>query len=107
MSAIPTAEDLCKRYFATVTLDRVSLTLASGEVHALVGANGAGKSTSIKVFGGIYTPDSGRVLLDGSELPLRSPTDAFYILGAMPGSAEAAPNRRHRPEPKKEQDGIS
>jgi ABC-type sugar transport system ATPase subunit len=77
MGALLAAEDLCKRFLATVALDRVSLTLASGEVHALVGENGAGKSTLIKVFGGVYIPDSGRVLLEGMELRLRSPADAF------------------------------
>ncbi|MBI3373660.1 MAG: sugar ABC transporter ATP-binding protein [Betaproteobacteria bacterium] len=77
MNTILEAEGICKRFFATVALDRVSFTLLPGEVHALVGENGAGKSTLTKIFGGIYLPDSGRVLLAGRELPLRSPADAF------------------------------
>jgi ABC-type sugar transport system ATPase subunit len=77
MTAILTAENLSKRFYATIALESVSFTLLPGEVHALVGENGAGKSTLTKIFGGIYTPDSGRVLLEGRELSLRSPADAF------------------------------
>ena len=77
MNPVLAAEDISKRFYATVALDRVSFTLLPGEVHALVGENGAGKSTLTKVFGGIHAPDSGRVLLAGRELPLRSPADAF------------------------------
>ena len=79
MAAIPVlaAEDLCKRFFATMALDHVAFDLAAGEVHALVGENGAGKSTLIKVFGGIYRPETGRILADGTPVEFHSPADAF------------------------------
>ena len=80
MAEVPTllaAEHLSKRFFATQALDDVSFALVPGEVHALVGENGAGKSTLIKIFGGVHRPDSGRVLLEGRELKLHSPADAF------------------------------
>lgn len=71
------AEDLCKRFFATMALDHVAFELAAGEVHALVGENGAGKSTLIKVFGGIYRPETGRILVDGTAVAFNSPADAY------------------------------
>jgi ABC-type sugar transport system ATPase subunit len=71
------AEDLCKRFFATMALDHVAFDLAAGEVHALVGENGAGKSTLIKVFGGIHRPETGRILVDGEAVEFHSPADAY------------------------------
>ena len=71
------AEDLCKRFFATMALDHVVFDLAAGEVHALVGENGAGKSTLIKVFGGIHRPETGRILVDGEAVEFHSPADAY------------------------------
>jgi rhamnose transport system ATP-binding protein len=65
-----------KRFDATQALADVSLTLHSGEIHALVGENGAGKSTLIKIMTGIHSPDSGRIVVDGSDVTLRSSADA-------------------------------
>lgn len=60
----------------TQALDGVSLQLYPGEIHALLGENGAGKSTLIKIMTGIYTPDSGAMLLDGRPITVRSPIEA-------------------------------
>ena len=54
-------------------LDDVSFGCARGEVHALCGENGAGKSTLIKILGGAYQPDGGRILLDGREVEFSHP----------------------------------
>lgn len=54
-----------KHFGGTYALQDVSLTVARGEIVALLGENGAGKSTLIKVLGGIHSPDAGRVLIDG------------------------------------------
>jgi ribose transport system ATP-binding protein len=62
-------------------LDNASFAAAAGEVHALVGENGAGKSTMIKVLGGRLQPDSGTVRLKGNEVRLAGPEQA-HGLGA-------------------------
>jgi general nucleoside transport system ATP-binding protein len=69
-------EGICKRFGDNVALDDVSIDLAPGEITALLGENGAGKSTLMKVLYGYYSADSGRVLLDGNEVRIRSPRDA-------------------------------
>ena len=55
-----------KRFGSTHALTDMSLTLFPGEVHAIVGENGAGKSTMIKIMTGIHQPTEGRVLVDGA-----------------------------------------
>lgn len=52
------------------------MDLYPGEIHALLGENGAGKSTLIKILTGIYTPDSGEILLDGQPITVRNPVEA-------------------------------
>jgi branched-chain amino acid transport system permease protein len=62
------AEGLTKRFGAVVAADDVSLELFSGEVCALVGPNGSGKTTVLRLIAGVFEPDAGRVLLDGADL---------------------------------------
>jgi len=57
-------------------LSSVSLNLYPGKVTALIGENGAGKSTVVKVLTGIYRPDEGEVRIDGEPLRLANPIDA-------------------------------
>jgi ribose transport system ATP-binding protein len=57
-------------------LRAVDLTLARGEVLALVGENGAGKSTLIKMLGGAHQPDAGSIRIDGVEVRLEDPAAA-------------------------------
>ena len=54
----------------------VDLTVAAGEVVALLGANGAGKSTLMKVLSGVYRRDGGSIWVDGREVDVRTPADA-------------------------------
>jgi ribose transport system ATP-binding protein len=61
-----------KRFPGVLALENVSLTLARGEVLAVVGENGAGKSTLMKILAGVQTPDSGDILLDGAAVRIDS-----------------------------------
>jgi len=66
-------KEIVKTFPGVKALSEVTLTLARGEVLALVGENGAGKSTLIKALGGAHLPDSGEILIDGKPVTLRSP----------------------------------
>ncbi|REA55446.1 D-xylose ABC transporter ATP-binding protein [Dyadobacter luteus] len=60
--------NLTKSYSGIKALDNVQLTLKSGEVHALMGENGAGKSTFMKILIGLIPADSGEIILEGKKL---------------------------------------
>jgi len=66
-----------KRFPGVVALADVSLAVASGSCHGLVGENGAGKSTLAKVLAGIYRPDAGALVLDGMPVQFRNPRAAL------------------------------
>ncbi|HWK11034.1 MAG TPA: sugar ABC transporter ATP-binding protein [Vicinamibacterales bacterium] len=65
-----------KTFGATVALDAVSLSVAGGEICALVGENGAGKSTLMSILAGALQPDAGSMRLDGKPYAPRNPIDA-------------------------------
>jgi ribose transport system ATP-binding protein len=68
-----------KRFGATIALDGVNVSIAPGEVHALVGENGAGKSTLMKILSGVYTADAGTMQLDGTPFTPEGPIDARRV----------------------------
>ena len=68
--------DIDKSYAGTRALTNVSLRFATGEVHALVGENGAGKSTVGKILGGVAHPDRGTLWGDDAPLRFAGPRDA-------------------------------
>jgi ribose transport system ATP-binding protein len=72
-----------KRFGATQALDGVDLTVAAGEVHALLGQNGAGKSTLMKVLSGAIPPDAGAMRIDGADYAPATPADARHAGVAM------------------------
>lgn len=71
-----TTRGVVKRYGPVVALADANLTVASGEVHALLGANGAGKSTLVKVLTGVVAADEGAIEVGGNQLRMTKPSDA-------------------------------
>jgi monosaccharide-transporting ATPase len=68
--------DIVKVFPGVVALDRARLTVARGEVHAIVGQNGAGKSTLMKILNGAYRKDGGTIKFDGQEVDFATPHQA-------------------------------
>jgi len=69
--------DISKRFPGVLANDHVDFDVVSGEVHALLGENGAGKSTLMKILYGMYRPDEGKILLNGDEISITTPTAAI------------------------------
>ncbi len=66
-----------KSFGGVAALRDVDFSLTAGEIHGLVGENGAGKSTTMKIIAGVHTDYDGVMRIDGRELRLRSPRDAL------------------------------
>src|SRR5437868_15312310 len=103
--------NITKRFGDVLANDRVNIKVAPGTIHAIVGENGAGKSTAMRIAYGFYTADSGEILVDGQVRRIESPHDAIalgigmvhqhfmlvetmsvaenIVLGAEPGSSAA------------------
>ncbi len=69
-------QGICKRFGGVQALDHADLVLYTGEVHALVGDNAAGKSTLIKILSGAEVMDEGTLLFEGRPVQIREPRDA-------------------------------
>ncbi|MCA9836234.1 MAG: sugar ABC transporter ATP-binding protein [Trueperaceae bacterium] len=70
------AEAVTKVYPGTLALDKVDFNIRRGKVNVLIGENGAGKSTLMKILSGVEESTSGKLLLEGKEITLKSPRDA-------------------------------
>ena len=68
-----------KSFGDCVANEDVSLTVHEGTIHAIVGENGAGKSTAMKVVYGFYNPDEGEIVFDGKPVTIRNPHDAIAL----------------------------
>ena len=84
-----TLQGIQKRYAGVHALTKAHFELRAGEVHALMGENGAGKSTAMRIAYGFYTPDAGEILVEGQVREIKSPHDAialgigFTVLGIV------------------------
>lgn len=67
---------ITKLFPGVKALDNVHFQLKPGEIHALMGENGAGKSTFIKIITGVLTQDEGEIYLNGQRIEIRNPKDA-------------------------------
>src|ERR671913_1768418 len=107
---------ITKRFGDVLANDQVDIVVKPGTIHAIVGENGAGKSTAMRIAYGFYTADSGEILVDGKPVEIKSPHDAIalgigmvhqhfmlvetmtvaenIVLGAEPGSAAAIDLRK-------------
>src|SRR5438105_2395835 len=103
--------NITKTFGNVVANDNVSMTVHTGTIHAIVGENGAGKSTVMRIAYGFYNADSGEILVDGKPTTISNPHDAIahgigmvhqhfmlvdtmtvaenIVLGEEPGSAAA------------------
>ncbi|MBC7909376.1 MAG: ATP-binding cassette domain-containing protein, partial [Pyrinomonadaceae bacterium] len=101
--------NITKRFGAVLANDSVNIKVETGTIHAIVGENGAGKSTAMRIAYGFYTADEGEILVDGEVRKISTPHDAIalgvgmvhqhfmlvepmtvaenIVLGAEPGSA--------------------
>jgi ABC-type sugar transport system ATPase subunit len=70
---------ICKRFSGIHALRSVDLELRHGEIMGIVGDNGAGKSTLMKVLSGVYLADEGEIYIDGRQVHIRTPQDAFNL----------------------------
>jgi len=108
--------DITKRFGDVLANDGINIRVEPGTIHAIVGENGAGKSTAMRIAYGFYTADSGEILLDGEARRIETPHDAIrhgvgmvhqhfmlvdtmtvaenIVLGAEPGTAAAIDMRK-------------
>lgn len=77
MAHLLEVKNVTKRFGGLTAVDNVSFYVDKGEVVALVGDNGAGKSTVIKMISGVHKPDEGEIFLNGEPIHIDSPIDAI------------------------------
>ncbi len=77
-------KNICKSFAGNIANNNVNLTVNRGEILSILGENGSGKTTLMNMIAGIYFPDEGQIFIDGKEVVIRSPKDAFkYKIGMI------------------------
>ncbi len=83
-TAAVSLRNITKTFGAVVANKDVSLDINHGEILSLLGENGSGKTTLMNMLAGIYYPDEGKILIDGNEVNITSPKDAYeYGIGMV------------------------
>ena len=72
-------KNITKRFGDVLANDNVNIVVKPGTIHAIVGENGAGKSTAMRIAYGFYTADSGEILVEGKPVDIKSPHDAIAL----------------------------
>ena len=72
-------KNITKTFGTVLANNDVSITVHKGTIHAIVGENGAGKSTIMRIAYGFYNADSGEIFLDGKQVEIRNPHDAIAL----------------------------
>ncbi len=72
-------KDVCKSFSTVEVLHNISFQINRGEILGIIGENGAGKSTMMKILAGIYTPTSGEIYFEGNRVKINKPVDAKKI----------------------------
>lgn len=76
--------DITKSFGEVIANKNINLTIKKGEILALLGENGSGKTTLMNMLSGIYRPDSGKILINGTEVEIKNPRDSFkYGIGMI------------------------
>ena len=84
MSVAIELRNITKRFGPVVANKNVCLSVNKGEILSLLGENGSGKTTLMNMISGIYYPDEGQIFIDGNEVLIRSPHEAFeYKIGMI------------------------
>lgn len=71
--------NITKTFGSLIANNEVSINVTKGTIHAIVGENGAGKSTIMRIAYGFYKADSGEILVDGNKVEIRNPHDAIAL----------------------------
>jgi simple sugar transport system ATP-binding protein len=72
-------KNVSKRFGEVIANDGVNLRVEKGEILSILGENGSGKTTLMNMLSGIYYPDEGQIFMNGQEVTIRSPKDAFDL----------------------------
>lgn len=84
MNAAIELKNISKRFGEVIANNNVNLDVQKGEILSILGENGSGKTTLMNMIAGIYFPDEGQIFVDGKEVVIRSPKDAFsYHIGMI------------------------
>ncbi|MBV9209742.1 MAG: ATP-binding cassette domain-containing protein, partial [Acidobacteria bacterium] len=71
--------NITKRFGDVLANDHINIKVEPGTIHAIVGENGAGKSTVMRIAYGFYTADEGEILIDGEARRIQTPHDAIAL----------------------------